>query len=101
MISQICSSELRLLGGTARRAFKSSLIHSLKDSRVSGPETPAEATVIGVVLGGDERDVSRLGGLSITNESGMEALALEVTRDFVEEAGDVCRVVVECDGITG
>ena len=37
---------------------------------------------------------------SVTNESGMDALALEVTRDFVEEAGDVCRVVVECDGVT-
>ena len=31
----------------------------------------------------------------------MEALALEVTRDFVEEAGDVCRVVVECECVTG
>ena len=39
-----------LLGGTARRAFKSSLIHSLKDSRVSGPETPAEATVLYLVV---------------------------------------------------
>ena len=58
----------------------------------------------------DERDLVELrdgGGAvlqhdsSVTNESGMEALALEVTRDFVEEAGDVCRVVVECDGVTG
>ena len=37
----------------------------------------------------------------VTNESGMEVIALEITRDFVEEAGDVCRVVVECDGVTG
>ena len=50
MASQICSSELRLLGGTARLAFKSSLIHALKDSRVSGPETPAEAIVLYLVV---------------------------------------------------
>ena len=38
---------------------------------------------------------------AVSNESGMEALALKVTRNLVEEASDVGWVVVECDGITG
>ena len=67
MASQICSSELRLLGGTARLAFKSSLIHSLKEglarerARDSGGSDR-------VVLGGDESDVPRLGRLAVPDE---------------------------------
>ena len=58
----------------------------------------------------DERDLVELRNGSgaifqqdraVSNEGGVEALALKVTRNLVEEARDVGWVVAESDGITG
>ena len=88
---------VEVMRGVEAGVRRNRVVHLDRERRLEREGNRLDAGSVGDALQ-DERDLVELrdgGGAvlqhdsSVTNESGMEALALELTRDFVEEAGDV------------
>ena len=100
---------VEVMRGVEAGVRRDRVVHLDRERRLEREGNRLDAGSVGDALQ-DERDLVDLRDGSgavlqhdsaVSNESRVEALALKVTRCLVEEAGNMGRVVVESDGVTG